>query len=141
MIRTINEKDAFIIKQIIDLDIQERNDIDYKRSGISFNDNGDVDSIIIFGTRTLTEFFNGNVPIDDYMDDTSGSEEIIGYYSADGTDKDMYKTFNPCVRKFSYMSQIWYIPKDEDDCIRVKKCIGMTKCKTHNIMVTRMWYI
>lgn len=141
MIRNITEKDAFLIKQIIGLDIQERNDIDYTRSGISLNEDGDVDSIIIFGTRTLTEYYNGNVPTDDYMDDTSGSEEIIAFYSADGTDNDMYKTFYPFVRKFGYMSQIWYIPKDEEDCIKVNKCIGMTKCKTHNIMITRMWYI
>ena len=52
MIRNITEKDAFLIKQRIGLDIQERNDIDYNHSGISFNDDGDVDSIIIFGTRT-----------------------------------------------------------------------------------------
>ena len=141
MIRNITKDDASIIKQIIGLDIQQRNDIDYNHSGISINDDGDVDSIIIFGTRTLTVYFNGNVPPDDYMDDTSGSEEIIAFYSADDTDNVMYKTFYPFARQLGYMSQIWYIPKDEEDCTKVNKCIGMTKCKGHNIMVTRMWYI
>ena len=140
MIRNITEKDAFLIKQRIGLDIQERNDIDYNHSGISFNDDGDVDSIIIFGTRTLTDYFNGNIPEDDYMDDTSGSEEIIAFYSTDGTDNDMYKSFLPFSEQLGYMSQMWYIPKNEEDCIKINKCIRMTKCKNHNIMVKRQWF-
>ena len=139
MIRNITEKDSSIIKQIIGIDINERNDINYNLSGISFNDNGVVDSIIIIGTRTLTEYYDGNVPMDDYMDDSESSQEIIGYYTADGTDEDMYKTFSPFVNhRLRNWSQCWYIPKDEEDCIKAMKCMNMTKCKTHNILVKRM---
>lgn len=141
MIRNITENDAPIIKIMIGVNIRERNDIDYFHSGISFNDDCTVDSIILFGTRSITDYYDGNLPNNDYMDDSEGSTEIIGYYTADGTDKDMYKTFYPFARKLSYMSQIWYAPKDEEDCIKAMKCMDMTKCKTHNILVKCMRYI
>ena len=54
-----------------------------------------------FGTRTLTEYYEGSVPNDDYLDDSSSSHEIIGYYSTDGTDKDMHKTFYPFARRLN----------------------------------------
>ena len=93
MIRNITINDSAIIKTMIGIDIDERIDINYNLSGVSFNNDGIVDSIIIIGTRTLTEYFNGNVPNNDLMDDSEGSQEIIGYYTADGTDEDMYKHF------------------------------------------------
>ena len=135
MIRNITEKDSSLIKQIIGIDINERNDINYSVSGISFNDDGVVDSIILFGTRSITDYFGGNLPNNDYMDDSEGSTEIIGYYTADGTDEDMHKTLYPFARKLGYMSQMWYIPKDEEDCNRARKCMDMSKCKYHNILV------
>ena len=140
MIRNITENDSEIVKQLIGMDISKRNDINYQASGISFNDDGIVDSIILFGTRTLTEYYEGNVPDDDYMDDDEGSSEIIGYYTADGTPNDMYKTFHPFARKLGYMSQIWYIPKNNEDENKAAKCMDLTKCKTHNMLVKIMRY-
>ena len=78
MIRNITINDSAIIKTMIGIDIDERIDINYNLSGVSFNNDGIVDSIIIIGTRTLTEYFNGNVPNNDLMDDSEGSQEIIG---------------------------------------------------------------
>ena len=101
MIRNITVNDAPIIKKKIGMNVDGRHDIDYSHSGISFNDDGGVDSIIIFGTRTLTEYYEGSVPNDDYLDDSSSSHEIIGYYSTDGTDKDMHKTFYPFARRLN----------------------------------------
>lgn len=139
MIRNITINDSAIIKTMIGIDIDERIDINYNLSGVSFNNNGIVDSIIIIGTRTLTEYFNGNVPNNDLMDDSEGSQEIIGYYTADGTDEDMYKTFSPFVNhKLRNWSQCWYVPKDEEDCIKAKRCMNMTQCKIHNMLVKRM---
>ena len=139
MIRQITENDNAIVKQVIGVDLEGREDINYNLSGISFNDDGVVDSIILIGTRTLTDYYGGNVPDDDYMDDEEGSQEIIGYYTADGTSKDMYKTFAPFVAsKLRNWSQCWYVPKDEEDCLRAIKCMDMTKCKTHDILVRRM---
>ena len=139
MIRQITEKDNAIVKQMTGVDLEGRNDINYSLSGISFNEDGVVDSLIVIGTRTLTDYYGGNVPDDDYMDDDEGSQEIIGYYTADGTSKYMYKTFSPFVtRKLRNWSQCWYVPKDEEDCLRAIKCMDMTKCKTHNILVRRM---
>ena len=83
MIRQIIEKDNAIVKQVIGVDLEGRKDINYNLSGISFNDDGAVDSIILIGTRTLTDYYGGDVPDDDYMDDEEGSQEIIGYYAAD----------------------------------------------------------
>lgn len=139
MNRPITEEDNAIVKQIIDVDLKERDDINYDLSGISFNDDGVVDSLIVIGKRTLTEYYGGKVPDDDYMDDEEGSQEIIGYYAADGTSKDMWKTFYPFVWwKLRNCSQCWYVPKDEEDCLRAIKCMDMTKCKTHYILVQRM---
>ena len=139
MIRNITEKDAPIIYKMIGINIEGRNDINYYLSGISFDDNGVVDSIILIGTRTLTDYYEGNVPIDDYIDDSEGSQEIIGYYTADGTDEDMYKTFSPFVNhRLRNWSLCWYIPKDEEDCLKAMKCMNMIKCKTHNILIKLM---
>ena len=140
MIRNITKDDAAIIKQLIGIDIEARNDVIYECSGISFNERGEVDSLIIFGSRSLTEYYNGNVPDDDYMDDSEGSEEIIAFYSADGTDNDMYKTYPYFARYLSYMSQMWYIPKDEEDMIKAEKCMNMSRCKNHKIMIKTNWY-
>ena len=139
MCRQITEKDNAIVKQLTGVNLEGRKDINYNLSGISFNDDGVADSIILIGTRTLTDYYGGSVPDDDYMDDEEGSQEIIGYYAADGTSKDMYKTFSPFVWwKLRNWSQCWYVPKDEEDCLRAIKCLNMTKCKTHNILVKRM---
>ena len=139
MIRQITEEDNAIVKQLTGVNLDGRNDINYNLSGISFNDDGVVDSIILIGTRTLTDYYGGRVPDDDYMDDEEGSQEIIGYYAADGTSKDMNKTLAPFVAsKLRNWSQCWYVPKDEEDCLRAIKCMDMTKCKSHNILVRRM---
>ena len=32
-------------------------------------------------------------------------------------------------------------PKTDEDCNMALKCMDMIKCKTHNVLVKRMWYI
>lgn len=97
MIRQITERDNVIVKQVIGVVLEGREDINYNLSSTSFNDDGVVDSIILIGTRTLTDYYGENVPDDDDMDEEENSQEIIGYYAADGTSKDIYKTFSPFV--------------------------------------------
>lgn len=139
MIRNIKIEDKEIIKTLVGVDAESREDIDYEKSGISFNENGIVDSMIIVGTRTLTHFFDGKVPTDDYIDDCEGSQEIIAYYSIDNSSHNAYKTFEPfLIRKTMNYSQSWYIPKDEKDSTLTEKILDMVKCKRHNMLVKRM---
>ena len=66
------------------------------------------------------------------MNTVLGQYEIFYIaYTADGTDEDMYKTFSPFVNhRLRNWSQCWYIPKDEEDCIKaMTKTISLTLLK------------
>lgn len=61
MIRHITEEDLPLIESIVGKELINRQDIDFKHSGMSI-ENGLIDSITIMGHQSLTEFFNGAIP-------------------------------------------------------------------------------
>ena len=138
MIKKLEITDIEVINRISGISLQERNDVNWDMSGISYDVHGNVRSFVVMGKRTLTEYFNGSMPKGDpFLDDTEGSQEIIAYYSVDGSET-FYEVFMPFVWiKLRNWSQTWYIPKDELDAKNAIKCINMVWTK-HNVLVKRM---
>lgn len=135
MIRHIIKEDLPLIETIVGKDLTNRQDIDFKRSGLSVV-NGAVDSITIMGHRSLTEFFNGAIPEElQYLDDY-GSQEIIAIYTEDNTFDTLWKTWG----EFAFVNNYtlyWYLPKDEEDSAYMEKLLLMVS-KPYGFLSKRM---
>lgn len=115
MIRKLQIKDLQILENLTGKSLVCRNDINFACSGIKV-ENGTIKSAVVVGTRTITQYFEGEIPNKDLIIDSLGSQEIILIYSYDGTIQTLWDTFGEIAfPSLSNFSLSWYEPLNKND--------------------------
>lgn len=124
MNRKLQTEDLPLLEKLTGKELVERDDIIFDCSGISI-ENEEIQSAVIVGKRSITQFFNGSIPNNDLFIDSLGSQEIILLYSCDGTRENLWKAFGefafPFICNFSLS---WYEPINKEDEEFVLSSIG-----------------